>query len=101
MDHDGYPESRELNKIRKWTYTDFAGLLEYVKERWKYSDCGYWRQVRRIYRISTGGWSGNESIVAALMANRMFWAICWVSSKRGGHYVFQLPKPKKQKQARR
>ncbi len=92
MDRGGYPEQKELNKIKKWDWYDFLGLMQYVKDLWKYSDCGYWRQRGRTYRISTAGWSGNEDIIAALIANRLFWAMCWVSSKRGGHYVFQLRK---------
>jgi hypothetical protein len=28
----------------------------------------------------------------ALEANRHFWSLCWLSSRRGGHYRFQIPK---------
>jgi len=94
MDKDGYPKACELRKITKWDYNDFQGLIEYVEERWKYFDWGYFRRTRKRYYLSTGGWSGNESIVAALMKNLMFWSCCWVSSKRGGHYVFEIRKPK-------
>lgn len=94
MDKDGYPDNRELKKIRNWPYADFQGLMEYVFDRWKYADCGYWKKGRKYYRISTGGWSGNESLISALMQNRMFWSCCWVSSKRGGHYVFEIRKIK-------
>lgn len=92
MDKDGYPEEHELKKITEWEYRDFAGLMEYVEELWKYADFGYWKKGRKYYYISTGGWSGNESIIGALMENTMFWACCWVSSKRGGHYVFEIRK---------
>lgn len=93
VDTNGYPTTRELNKIKKWDYHDFVGLMEYVEHLWRYSDCGYWRRRGRTYRISTGGWSGNESIIAALIANRMFWAMCWCRSARGGHYVFHVAGP--------
>ena len=92
MDKDGYPEEHELKKIAEWPYTDFAGLMEYVKERWRYADDGYWKQGRLYYSISTGGWSGNESIIGALMNNTMFWLCCWWSSRRGGHYKFKIRK---------
>lgn len=37
---------------------------------------------------STGGWSGNESIIGAMQKNRMVWNFLWEQSRRGGHYVF-------------
>ena len=95
MDINGYPDEEELKKIAEWDYRDFEGLMEYVKERWKYADCGYWKKGRKYYHISTGGWSGNESIIGALMKNTMFWMCCWYSSKRGGHYRFEIRKAKK------
>ena len=91
MDSDGYPDDDELEQIEKWDHHDFAGLGVFVHERWKYRDCGYWTQEGRKLNISTGGWSGNESLMSALEANTMFWAVCWQSSKRGGHYEFELP----------
>jgi len=90
MDRNFYPEERELKKIEEWDYHDFNGLMEYAEDLWKYPQ--YWKKGRKYYRISTGGWSGNESIIAALIQNRMFWGMCWVSSKRGGHYVFEIRK---------
>jgi len=92
MDKDGYPEDHELKKIEEWNYRDFEGLMAYVEERWRYADCGYWKKGRKYYRISTGGWSGNEEIIGALKENTMFWMCCWWSSRRGGHYMFTIPK---------
>jgi hypothetical protein len=95
MDIDGDPEDDELEKIEKWFHADMAGMMEYIKERWKYADDGYWRRRSRTYWVSTGGWSGNESIIGAMRRNMMFWAMCWCQSNRGGHYKFVLPKEKK------
>jgi len=89
MDKDGYPEKRELKKIQNWDYNDFLGLMEYIEERWKHADYGYFRRGRKYFYLSTAGWSGNEDIVSALMKNTMFWSVYWISSKRGGHYVFE------------
>jgi hypothetical protein len=91
MDDDGYPEEHELKAIREWPRTDLPGLLDYVRERWAYADCGYFEQDGRAYNISTAGWSGNEDIIGALQENRSFWVLCWQSSKRGGHYQFEIP----------
>ena len=96
MDIDGYPEEHELKKIEEWDYKDFVGLIEYVEERWAYADFGYFKKGRKYLYLSTAGWSGNESIIRALMSNYIFWDCCWVSSRRGGHYVFEIKKHKEQ-----
>lgn len=100
MDSDGYPTASELKRIQKWPHTDFEELLKYVRRRWQYADMGYWRQTQRRYYVSTAGWSGNESMIYALQKNPIFWAICWVQSRRGGHYIFELKKPKGEKRER-
>jgi hypothetical protein len=104
MDKNGYPDPEELEIIKKWPElppghgsTSWRDLMTYVKERWMYADANYWTEGddsvnRRGYSISisTGGWSGNEDIIQAMESNIMFWATCWVSSKRGGHYEFEV-----------
>ena len=98
-----YPQKHELKKIEQWDYKDFEGLMEYVEELWSYPQ--YWKQTKNSfghneYHISTGGWSGNEDLITALQGNAMFWACCWESSKRGGHYVFEIRKAKDGKENR-
>lgn len=92
MTADGYPDEDDLRRIAAWPHEDFGGLLDFVRERWMYASVGYWKAdaVLGILNASTGGWSGNESLVAALGNNRMFWTLCWISSRRGGHYEFDL-----------
>lgn len=101
MDSDGYPEEDELQAVREWPYSDLPGMMDYVRERWRYADDGYWRvfhgtdelskQPLTVYTIRTGGWSGNESLVGAMQENSMFMAICWEQSCRGGQYEFRIP----------
>lgn len=92
MSLDPYPTDEELEKVRLWDYhLGFAPLMEYVKSLWRAADWG-WSQKGNSYYISTGGWSWNESLIAALRSNTMFWACCWQSSRRGGHYRFHNPK---------
>ena len=83
-----YPTEEELEEIRCWDSNDLHGLMAYIKPIWNYSDCGYWTQIGEEYHISTGGWSGNKEIVAALHKNTMFWMLFWKQSQRGGHYIF-------------
>lgn len=93
---DGYPTEEELERIRKWPATDLKGLFDFIKPIWNYSDTPYWRQRGRKYWISTVGWSGNESIIGALEENFLVWALCWMQSQRGGHYIFELPEPSRE-----
>lgn len=92
MDEDGYPTEDELEYIAKYPYqSGFKPLMAEIRKMWNYAECGYWTEKPDdIYEISTAGWSGNESIISALQENRMFWALCWVQSRRGGHYIFEV-----------
>lgn len=96
LDSDGYPTEESLRQIaqcKAWTRKECAALLSHVRSIWQYADSGYWNpQGDDEYRISTAGWSGNESILAALQDNVMFWMRCWERSQRGGHFIFKLPK---------
>ncbi len=96
---DRYPEDAELKQIAEWDYHDFEGLLEFAGSLWKYPDRfevfaadSQNDDLGTRYELSTGGWSGNESIVEALERNAMFWAVCWQQSRRGGYFVFKVPK---------
>ena len=103
FDADGYPTDTFLDSIKAFdikSYADCVKLFEIIKPFWKYADVGYWTESNgrledsnkpgMTYAISTGGWSGNESIISALESNRVFYALCWYSSRRGGHYVFEV-----------
>jgi hypothetical protein len=99
MDSEGYPTDATLKKITEWSVlSNFAcrELMYYCQEAWTYHDYFSWRG--KIARVSTAGWSGNESIIAALQKNRAFWALCWVESRRGGHYRFHVSPFKERKQ---
>ena len=102
FDADGYPTDATLRVIAKWpiaTYDDCEALLNYVRLAWRYPT--YFRVQPRRFReykggrllrrwlISTGGWSGNESLIGAMEKNIMLHALCWHSSQRGGHYEYR------------
>lgn len=102
MDQHGYPDDDELKKIAEWDILKkpVGELIDFVESIWRYADCGYFTRYnpmkqtgKRVLtlKISTGGWSGNESIIAALMSNSLFWLMYWYKSKRGGHYWFRIP----------
>lgn len=97
VDDDGYPTEEMLDKIAKWDY-NFNDLMRFIEPYWNFSNYGYWSESQigelreRVteYNVSTAGWSGNEDIIRALQENRIFWSLCWVQSKRGGHYIFEV-----------
>ena len=90
-DEDKYPTDEALTRIEQWSHKDgFRALMNQVKAIWTYADAGYWTEKGTEIHASTAGWSGNESIIGALQRNHIFWALCWVQSRRGGHYIFEV-----------
>jgi hypothetical protein len=85
-----YPDSDDIRKIKRWkikTYSECHRLMDFVFSIWSYPDrC--WRLPDGQYRLSTGGWFGNESIIEAMKGNYLFWTLFWQSSNRGGGYTF-------------
>jgi hypothetical protein len=94
FDEDGYPNEHALDTIAKWDWRHTDECFEFVRQMWRWNDI-MWTQTddgeRIIYHISTGGWSGNESLVMALRENHVIWMFTWVQSQRGGHHIFELP----------
>lgn len=89
MDNDGYPTDEELELIRKWDFRDLEGWFAFIKSNWVYD--GYFEQAGSLYQISTGGWSGHEEIIGAMEENVMCWIATWQQSRRGGHFLFEIP----------
>lgn len=89
--------------IKEWPHTDLPGVFAFIRARWYLADWGWHERDRqdsvifrvpvRRYRISTAGWSDNEWLISALQHNAMVWMMCWVESRRGGHYLFEHPLP--------
>lgn len=103
LDSDGYPTQESLDAIKDWDYVkgiwndqgqkDYHGFIEFIKlwnETWWTPSWGWSFTKRRLY-VSTGGWSGNEETIEYVMDNHLFWSQHWVSTRRGGHFIFELP----------
>ena len=104
FDKEGYPTESFLEAIENCKATtpeEARALMEVIQGAWNFGDWGWSTEVipdddivdhgRTRYHISTGGWSGNESIIYALKANKnFFWTIFWESSRRGGHFTFVI-----------
>ncbi len=101
LDEHGYPDDASLEAIKNWDHVwkedgmtlDLEGLLSLVRDNLKYADGPGWSSYDRqgnLLAIHTGGWSGNEDTIDALMSNWMFRSLCWRQTHRGGHYYFYL-----------
>lgn len=94
FDQHGYPTEETLQAIREWPYEDRHGLVIFLKQAWNFEygsmATRVWGGQQGLY-IVTGGWSGNEDVVAALQQNTLFWTTCWEMSKRGGKHCFHVP----------
>lgn len=99
MDADGYPEDHELEAIEKWDYKDVFNLLEYIKARHQFEGYLTFNVYTEDYKpykkglevhYSTAGWSGNESMIHALLRNTFIKMFFYYSWRTGGHYVFRI-----------
>jgi len=101
MTPDGYPDDKEIEAIEKWDYMDALSLIGFIEERWQYKDWGFKKKWAKDsfqkkdwvlhIEMHTGGWSGNEDLINALLRNRMATVILnYRMWKAGGHYWFEF-----------
>lgn len=116
FDKDGYPTEGWLGSLPDCTGTpaDLVSMLAEVfqpygdvhwghRDSWKVGHAGKVNDQgerepdvpteshqRVEVRMVTGGWSGNESVIAALQGSA-FWFFYWESSHRGGAFTFEVP----------
>jgi hypothetical protein len=94
FDCHGYPTDYTLKTITEWTskewsHEDFAEFMAYVQQCWRYQPEYFEEREPGKWYVSTGGWSGNESIIGAMRRNFIFWSLHWVVHRRGGHFQFE------------
>jgi len=102
LDTDGYPTEETLKAISEWDDLSDEGYLvwvQFIKKAWHWPDYVFEGESenlmvrernKHVLRISTGGWSGNESIISAMQEN-IFWMVNFLNHRTGGHYEFKLP----------
>lgn len=84
-----YPRPEELEKIENWPFEDVLGLIEYIQGLWWMPEWGFeYKPKSKKLELHTGGWSGNEDIIRALMHTSL-WVLYWEKTIRGGHYYFK------------
>src|SRR5690606_11853039 len=104
IDADGYPSERALRKIRalrkatpgdlkRFMLEDFVDLgreLPYARcEAFERQD-EYTSPVLRI-EFATGGWSGCEDFIEAVLSVPLIRLCYYAEWKRGGLHVFEVP----------
>ena len=90
-----YPTDKDLKYIQDfvWKNNNLPELIEFLESIWWMPDWGF--HLNRKYKgyqtlyISTGGWSGNESIISEMESN-FYIRYFWVQSRRGGHYIYKF-----------
>ena len=95
LEEDGCPTGKSLGRVMNWPADDFAGLALFVtghlwqRDYGKYGNsmCDSGKLDTLI--LTTGGWSGNEAIIAAMEKNVVWWMNYWAESKLGGWYLFK------------
>lgn len=90
FDADGYPTETALDRLRTWPVTDPKGWLEFARSLWWQRDWG-WPALEG--EVSTGGWSGNESIIGAMRDAHILWHQVWWQTRKGGHYLLFISRP--------
>jgi hypothetical protein len=93
-----YPTDEALDALASFTGTP-GEFLQAVHRQWN-DGHGRWDEARlsgdraeqpgtRVVLV-TGGWSGNESVIAAVQ-DTMFHLMFWYSSTRGGLHEYRVP----------
>lgn len=65
-------------------------IVDMFQEEWQEYGTIVQNREKGDLQLWTGGWSGNEAIIAALQANLLFFSLYWQESKRGGYYRFKI-----------
>jgi len=100
LDDEGYPTEQWLQYIREFEPDENFGIIPFVyllSEGWWMPEWGYrftmqYRGKRKL-ELHTGGWSGNEDVINAILSNINLTHIHMKYMKwiRGGHYYFEIP----------
>lgn len=100
-DDNGYPTDELLDFIAALSVPlsnkDVTELLDLVKDMWSYPERATqkvvenWGHAYRKYTFSTGGWSGNESLLDAVFEIDFFKSLYLKKWESGGYYEFLIP----------
>jgi hypothetical protein len=105
FDRDRYPTDETLDRIERWpvqNVDDVRKCLDFVIDSWDNHYGGVSRTLsatemsmvhaqkgEKFIRFATGGWSGNEALIAALQRNTKVHTFSCVATVRGGLHIYQ------------
>ena len=98
LDCNGYPSKEFLRFIKNYTFQimPILDFLSILKNGWYYGDWGFklsrkYKDIRKL-ELHTGGWSGNEEIISAILDNIYLthFQMRYVKWETGGHYYFEI-----------
>lgn len=119
FDADGYPTDATLTLIEQWPLFPQSDIpagearrlrgaqacLDFVLAAWNttYGSAIYTlatselslvqaKKGEQFIRFVTGGWSGNEMLIAALRRNAVVQSMTWCLSSRGGLHIYRYPR---------
>lgn len=119
FDADGYPTEATITLIEQWPLFPQSELpageerrlrgaracLDFVMMAWNttYGNLSYTlstaelslvqaKKGEQFIRFATGGWSGNEMLIAALRQNAVMQSVTWCLTTRGGLHIYRIPK---------
>jgi hypothetical protein len=103
VDENGYPTEVALDRILRFegTAMEFMNLIDRIwwpqgaqrmTRQWVEEQPHHPDKSAHEWRLATGGWSGNEDIIAR-MDETFFWRKFWYSTVVGGAYTFYIPEP--------
>lgn len=87
FDGNGYPTEETLQAIAQWD-GDWRDWLLFCAKAWHHTGKTIFG-IDSSWVFITGGWSGNEEVIAA-MRSSAGWSLTWQSSHRGGKHVFSV-----------
>lgn len=99
LDNEGYPTEEYLKFIREYNpcVMPIMNFVEGIlQDGWYMSDWGF--VLRKAYKgkrkleLHTGGWSGNEDTIQAILSNHWltYNTMKYVQWRTGGHYYFEI-----------
>jgi hypothetical protein len=100
LDSRGYPTLEWLQFLENYEPCEELPLMTVIRDilpkGWYMAEWGY--VLRKKYRgvikleLHTGGWSGNEEIISAILSNMNFthFKMQYVGWRAGGHYYFEI-----------
>jgi len=99
-----YPTDEELEKLREWDHRDAKGALDFLRAHWNVNYGSVSTELsaaenkvlhasegERFLRLATGGWSGNEDLMAAMRQNVVIWSRVWQLHGVGGLWILRYP----------